>query len=342
MRLSFRIAAIAACVISLAACSLESSAPPPARSEPSRTQRGAPRVNLLVFPDDDEQELIDAIGNARQRVYMTMYLLTDARIIDALKAASDNGVDVKVLLEINPLGAGASAKTAFDKLKAGGVAIKTANPTFRLTHQKSFVIDDRVLILTANMTRSSFTRNREFAVWHSTRADVDEIARAFDADWKRDSFQPASEVLVWSPVNARERINALIENARATLNIYAASALDDQQIGLIAAAQQRGVAVRLLTSPPRASEDSDADAEDLDILQRARVSVRFLKSPIVHAKAFVADGSDTDRLAFVGSVNITTQSMNFNRELGILIADAQAIDRLSNTFQADWDKAVDR
>lgn len=332
--------------LALSACVIDPTPAPPAEPAPvtdaPAQPAGAKNVQLWVFPDDDERLLTDMIAAARQRVYMKMYLLTDARIFDALKQAHDGGVDVKVLIEINPFGGATSARTAFDKLKAAGVPVKTANPAFRLTHEKSFVIDDQAVILTANMTRSSFTRNREFAVVHEARNDVAEIVRAFNADWQREAFEPASPTLVWSPVNARERINGVITGARRTLDVYAASTLDDRQIALLAEAQQRGVTVRLMTSPPRENDSEDAAAGDLDKLQRARVQVRYLKSPIVHAKVFVADAGRSNELAFVGSVNMTTQSMDFNRELGILLADRDAITRILQTYEKDWAKATDR
>jgi cardiolipin synthase A/B len=329
---------IAAFACALSACGVERD-PFPSLVEtptPPRTLGGATGVELLVFPDDDEQLLIDRIDAASQRVYVKFYLLTDPRIFDALTRADQRGVEVRVLIEANPFGAANTASSAIDKLKRAGIDYKTANPVFRLTHEKSYVIDNTAVILTANATRSSFTRNREFGVVHALESDIEEIVRAFEADWRRDSFEPRSENLGWSPHNARERINAVITGARKTLIVYAASTSDDEQIALLGAARKRGVEVRVLTSPGRG--DGDRINEDLDNLQRAGVAVRYLSSPFVHAKVFAADGD----VAFVGSINMTTQSMDFNRELGILIADGDALARIAQVFEKDWAKAVDR
>jgi phosphatidylserine/phosphatidylglycerophosphate/cardiolipin synthase-like enzyme len=321
----------------LFACAVTTAAPP-TREPTLAPVGGANNVGLLVFPDDDESLLNDRVAAARSRVYLKIYLLTDSRVFDALSRAQANGADVRVLIEANPVGGNTAAKSAINRLDEAGIPVKTANPIFRLTHEKSFVIDNDAVIFTANMTRSSFTRNREFGVIHSTPADVDEIARAFDADWRRASFEPASPNLVWSPVNSRERINRLIESARESLIVYAASSKDDEQIALLAAARKRGVDVRVLTSPPRSGDTNDPDEPDLDTLQRARAKVRYLTSPIVHAKVFVADG----RLAFVGSVNISAQSLDFNRELGILVSDPKALARIGTTFESDWARASER
>jgi phosphatidylserine/phosphatidylglycerophosphate/cardiolipin synthase-like enzyme len=299
-------------------------------------------VDLIVLPDDGQSVVADRVAQAKNRVMMKMYLLTDAQMFEALRQAKANGADVRVMIEQRPFGGSASARAAYDKLKAAGINIKYANPAFRFTHEKSFVIDDFALILTANMTRSSVTRNREFGVVHTDPTDVAEIVSAFDADWSRDTFKPNSPNLVWSPVNARERIDSLIRSAKHTLDVYAPASQDDEQIRLLTEAAKRGVHVRFLTSPSRSEDEEESSANQLDELQRGGVDVRTIQSPYIHAKVFVADASTSDARTFVGSVNISTTSLDFNRELGLIFNDPDAIQRLQRTFQADWDRATER
>jgi phosphatidylserine/phosphatidylglycerophosphate/cardiolipin synthase-like enzyme len=300
---------------------------------------GAQNVRLFVYPDDDEQALIDKIAAARQRVLMKMYLLTDTRIIDALVAARQNGAVVQALVEEHPFGGGAAAgQAAYDKLKAAKITTRYTNPAFRFTHEKSFVIDNDAIILTANMTQAAFARNRELGIITTNPDDVAQVVAAFQADWDRTAFQSASHDLVWSPENARLRINSLINSATRLLIVYAEEAQDDEQAQLLVDAVARGVDVRFLISPPGNSDGSDGNAPDLDQMQSGGVKVRYLKNPYIHAKMFVADGV----FGFVGSQNISTSSLEFNRELGILLSDHTALERLADTFNADWDKAIDR
>ena len=296
---------------------------------------GAVGIDLHVYPDDDEQALLELISQAKERVFMKVYLLTDQQVIDAMKVALKNGADVRAMLEESPFGGAGTTKQMFQKLKSAGVDVKYANPTFRFTHEKSFVVDDQAIIMTANMTKAAFTRNREFLVITNDPADVAEVAASFKADWDREAFTPASPRLVWSPVTSRERINSVIKSATRTIEVYAEVAEDEGQIGLLVDAVKRGVAVRLVTSPPGSGE---GESEGLDALQAGGVRVRYVKSPYIHAKLVVADGA----FAFVGSVNITTTSLDFNRELGILLSDQPAIERARAAFEKDWNKGVDR
>ena len=336
MRAWVRAMAIIASIFALVAC-VEISIPEPVTPTPSPLG-GAPNVQLFVYPEDDEQALLDRIAGAKQRVFMKMYLLTDLRVIDALKEADANGADVRAMVEENPFGGGSSARQSYDRLKKAGINTKYTNPTFRFTHEKSFIIDNAGIILTANMSKSAFTRNREFGVIHTDAADVAEMAASFNADWNRTEFSPTSSNLVWSPVNSRERINGVINAATNTLTVYAEVTQDDEQVQLLVDAKKRGVDVRLIVSPSSSEEDGGGNAADLDKLQKGRVKVRYVTSPYIHAKMFVAD----DTLAFIGSENISTTSLDFNRELGILISDQIAIQRLNTAFEKDWDKGKNR
>jgi cardiolipin synthase len=60
--------------------------------------------------------------------------------------------------------------------------------------------------------------------------------------------------------------------------------------------------------------------------------VRYLVSPYMHAKLVVMDGA----VAFVGSENFSSTSLDENRELGITIGEPQALASLSHVFAQDW------
>jgi phosphatidylserine/phosphatidylglycerophosphate/cardiolipin synthase-like enzyme len=49
----------------------------------------------------------------------------------------------------------------------------------------------------------------------------------------------------------------------------------------------------------------------------------------------LADGT----LAYVGSENFSAQSLDGNRELGVLVADPTALARITSMFQLDWSTA---
>lgn len=335
MRDNVKLSGLLACLILLTAC-LTPAAPQLTNVAPAPIA-GAQNVQLLIFPADSAETVTKTIATARQRVLMTIYLLTDSDVIDALKTAHQNGAAVRILLEPHPYRGDSLAVQAYETLRQAGLSVKNANPEYRYTHQKSMVVDNTAIVLTANLTKSGLAHNREFGIITTDPADVGEITDAFEADWTRTTFTATSPHLVWSPQNSRTRLDDLLNSTTHSLLVYAEEVQDDGQVESMVKLAADGKSVHLLTSPPQ-DNAKDANAVGLDKLQRGGVRVRYLAQPYIHAKVFIVD----ETTGFVGSQNVSTMSMEFNRELGILIADKSVISRMTRTFEDDWNRAVER
>ena len=286
---------------------------------------GAENITFAVMPDDGVSVVTDRIDAAKSRLYVKVYLITDEDVLNAIASAKERGVpNIKVMVEEHPYGTNNDKAVVF--FKEHNIDWKYASPAFALTHEKSIVADDNALIMTSNMTYGAFNNNREFIVIQNNKGDVDEVARCFADDWDRTEFVPTQKNLVWSPVNSREKINSVINSAQKKLDIYAEEVNDTQQTGLLISRAKNGLSIRLLTTESSYGTDQ---------LVKGGVQVRFIQKPYIHAKAFITDYD----IAFTGSENISTSSLDKNRELGILIADKAAISRLSSTFESDWKNA---
>lgn len=308
------------------ACRVINSSPSPATSSKALSW-----LQLVTFPDAGSKPVLDLLNGAQKSVLMTMYLLSDRDVMDALKSARGRGVDVRVLLEAQPTGNVTVNQQTMKDLQAANISVKTSNPAFRFTHQKSIVVDERLaFITTANLTRASFTTNREYGIIDSNPDDVAEMIHVFEADWKRTSPTVSNANLVWSPSNARSRVLSFIDGATKTLDIQAEEIQDKQVEEAITNAVKRGVLVRVITSP--ATNANKIDQNSIERLGKANVQVRWVKTPYIHARMMVADNTR----AFIGSENFSTTSLDSNRELGILITDSKIVQPLSSTFASDW------
>lgn len=294
-------------------------------------------VALTVFPDDDVLALIERVADAEHRVWLKAYLLTDFRMIGALQSAQRRGADVRVILEDDVYGSDERIREVERLLIVAGVPVKLASSRFRLSHEKSAVIDDRAMIMTANMTLSAWTRNREFVAEVEDARLVDEVAACFVADWHREPCAHEAEALVWSPEAGRSKLVALINTARATLDVYTEVMQDREVVAALARSAAGGIRVRVLMSPETDPERPKSGAA-LDELQRSGVRVRLLARPYIHAKAMVVDGGR----AYIGSHNLSFSSLDLNRELGIVFDSADAVARLTRAFGEDWAAGVDR
>jgi phosphatidylserine/phosphatidylglycerophosphate/cardiolipin synthase-like enzyme len=309
------------------------SVPPAAATGPMPLAPGVQHVELLVEPDDGLGALTGAIRAANRSIRLTMYILTDHSVIRALEFAHAVGVDVRVILEQHPYGANSSTNLfAYNNLMAADIPVRWSSARYLLTHEKSMLIDgSTAYIMTTNFTRAAFHANREFDVIDRDRREASALDALFAADWAGRPYTPADPNLVTSPSNARAALGALIASARRSLDIYAEELQDGGMVRALAGAARHGVRVRLLLPAP-AGPDPDGPA--VAAAAAAGVAVHRLAQTqlYIHAKAIMVDSAR----AFVGSQNLSTASLDRNRELGVLLSDRRAVARLERTFATDW------
>ncbi len=286
---------------------------------------------LFVEPDDGLNPVISTINGAQTSIDLVVYLLNDQEVMGALRDARNRGVRVRVMLEQRPYGNGPGNQAAFQTLQGSGVEVRWSSPRFALTHEKSLVVDGgRALIMTANLTHSAFTRNREYGVLTADAGETTEVAGLFQSDWQRTSYIPTNPNLVVSPDNARQRLTQLVAGAREALEGESEETQDRDLAEAIATLARRGARVRYLTTEPK--PQADPNLPGMNALASGGVQVRTLAEPYMHAKMLLADG----QRAYVGSINISTASLDRNRELGILTSTQSIIARIRATFERDW------
>ncbi len=312
----------------------QSSSPSPTATVSTTSTLAGGLTSAAVFaePDDKRAQLAAALRSASKSVDLTMYLLTDRTLIHDLEYAHGKGAQVRVILERNPYGMGASSRSAnqsaYNQLTAADIPVHWAPSRFALTHEKTMIVDGTTAyILTLNFTASAFSTNREFGVIDRDAVDVQAAGAIFEADWNDRTYSATDPNLVLSPVNSRADLLALIGRAKRSIDVYAEEVQDAAVENALAAAQKRSAQVRLISN-----EGDSSNTRGLALLTGAGVQVHLLKSPYIHAKLIVVDGT----MAFVGSENISTASLDRNRELGVLLSDHSAIKRLESVFERDW------
>jgi phosphatidylserine/phosphatidylglycerophosphate/cardiolipin synthase-like enzyme len=301
---------------------------------------GVQGVQVFVEPDDGEQVITNAIRNAQKSIWLEIYILSDRNVIRTLEEASNRGLDVRVMLEPRPFGGGTSPSKTVDILAAAGIKAQFTNPSFSLTHEKGMIIDGTTAyIMTSNFSRSALGgssgssgyRNREYGIIDTNTQDVQATADIFIADWNHSTPQFYDPNLVVSPINSRNDFTTLINSAHSTLLIEAEEMNDSNIEQALANVAQHGVQVEVIL-PSASSSSGDSNSQGIVTVKQAGVQVREDPQLYMHAKIIVVDS----RVAFVGSENISTQSLDQNRELGIIVSDASVLNKLQTTFQNDW------
>ncbi|HEY9854695.1 MAG TPA: phospholipase D-like domain-containing protein [Stenomitos sp.] len=319
-------------------------------SKATALKRASGQLSVLVFPEAGPKSLIDAVRGAKKSIELETYMFTnhDASedLIQALVARAKAGVDVRVILEANPyippqVGQPLPEnpnKATTAELLAGGVKVKRSSPKFRFTHEKGMVIDgDTAYIMTLNFTNSGLSGNREYVVVDRDQSDVDELQRIFHADWEELTYVPKDPDLVVSPNNSRQKILQLIDSAKKSVVVQIEFLSDPEVAQHLGARAQAGVDVKVMGAfyEPDPVTGRDTCGDTTKLLNGVGVTnVRFSKTLKMHAKMIAVDGER----AYVGSENLTSNSLDNNREVGIILQDKTLVGTLMQTAAKDWDQ----
>ncbi len=293
---------------------------------------------LVVYstPENGAAVLLKAINSAQKSIRFKIYLFTRDDIKDALIAAAQRGVDVRAIVELNVSGGSATNVDMYNAMKNSGVKWQWASYDFRFTHEKSIIIDDQVgLIMTYNSTASGFNSNRGYGVIDRRADDIAEMIKVYEADWQKIQPDLSNARLIWSPVNARKRWVELIDSAKSTLEMEQEEWLSQEIVGHVADAAKRGVKVRVII-PPSEGQGAFDQQPYYDLLRAAGGQIKFMDDPHMVGKTTLVDG----QRALVGSENVSNNSLDNNRELGIIFDQADAIETLRRAFEKDWQAAT--
>jgi len=292
--------------------------------------------SVIIMPDDTADSITAAINNAKISIRVKMFLFSDPGLIGAIIAAKARGVKVKVML--NPTRRDGEEENELTRLtlEKAGIEVKSSNPDFGLTHEKSMVIDDTTaFIKSLNWETKNLTDTRDYAIITSHPHEVAEVIMCFEADWHRKDFNPGKDAyLIWCKGNGREKMARFIDEAKHTLFIQNERFQDLVILERLVRAACRGVKIQVMVRPPRTLKKSKLieGVGGLRIMNNVGIKIHKLKHLKLHGKMLLADGCR----AIVGSINISPGSFDDRRELAIEVNDKSIVKRLQQIAKYDW------
>jgi hypothetical protein len=314
--------AIAAVILAIAGCIAAAAVP----------ARAASDFSLVILPDQGENAIYNFVNSATSSINVTIYELKDTTLVNDLVAKEKAGMTVRVILDQAQK---SYNMAAYNALTAGGVGVVWPSTAFTYTHQKTITVNnDESYISSGNFDTTYYATSRDYGVFDTDASDVAAIVAVFNADYAHTSITPSDgDDLVWSPTDSQTHLLSLINGATASLDIQEEEFSDTAVINAIVAAENRGVKVRVVLEDP-----SDYSSE-VSKVENAGGQVTGYSSSTgfyIHAKAIIADYGTSAQKAFVGSENLTSNSLNDNRELGLITSDAGIVDGLESTFDGDF------
>ncbi|MDH6119877.1 hypothetical protein ABH930_001117 [Kitasatospora sp. GAS204A] len=291
--------------------------------------------SLVILPDQGESAIYNFVNSATKSIDVTIYELRDTTLVNDLVAKEKAGVAVRVILDSQHSSIDGAAYSA---LSAGGVGVTYSSSAYVYTHQKTITVDGaKSYISTGNFDTTYYATSRDYGVFDTDANDVSAIEKVFAADYAKTSITPGDgDDLVWSPTDSQTQLLSLINGAQHSLDVQEEEFGDTALINAIVADQQRGVTVRVV-----AENENNSYTSQLNQITAAGGKVTTYTSSTgfyVHAKAIVADYGTSTAKAFAGSENFSDNSLNHNRELGLIVSDPGVVGGLESTITADFNQ----
>jgi cardiolipin synthase len=282
---------------------------------------GAP-VKLLIQPGDGITSLVNGIDKAKKTVEIVIFRFDRVDLERVLENAVKRGVSVHALIAYTNSGGEKNLRKLEMRLLASGVTVaRTADDLVRY-HGKMMLVDRKELYLLAfNFTYLDMERCRSFGVVTRNRQLVQEAAKLFECDTKRQPYRAGCSKFLVSPLNARKQLASFIKGARKELLIYDLEITDQPMIRLLEDRVSAGVEIRVIGRMKR---------------KIAGVAVRKLTHLPLHARIIVRDRHQM----FIGSQSLRELELDTRRELGIIFRDSKVIRPVVKTFNADWGAAT--
>jgi len=291
-------------------------------------------LEILTTPNKKVLDrIVSMIEESKERVFVEVYIFTEKRILQALKDAKNRGVDVRVVLEKNVYGATSINAKTFKELQNAGISVTYDNSKlYNFVHTKLLLIDDVFLITTGNLSYASFTTNREFYVIGRDRENLRILENIFLADFAGQEISETTDTLVISPIDSRKKIETLLESAEKDIFLYAQNFGDTRIEEILANKVANGIPVTICMAD---SEKVKSNADAVTLLRSRGIDARTSKKPAIHAKSALVDGT----YGYIGSENYSTNSLDENREIGILMRVSPEFTELFHTaFRSDCPK----
>lgn len=312
---------------------------------------GPTYYQLVQYPAAGFGGFYAQIASARRSIEMEMYELDDPTAEHELAAAAARGVRVRVLLDSAYHGAEVNA-AAYGYLHTHHVQVRWA-PSGYIFHIKASVFDGETAdVSTANLTADDYPDTRDAELVDTDPVQVDAIAATLNNDWSAaPGGHPRAQTvqapgLVWSPdtdgAPAEQAMVKLINSAHTSVEFESEELSDPAVYGALAADARRHVSCQVVMT-----RDSEWERA-FSVLEAAGCAVHLRPDSdgvlYIHEKAIITDVGTRSQSLLLGSQNASWDSLHRNRELSLLVTDADggaaAITAAGRAFASDFGAAA--
>lgn len=287
-------------------------------------------INWVFFrsPGESLRKELSSFWSAKQNLDLRTYEFTQKDFKSSLKKLAENGVYIRIIVEDKKFQQFQNTLKVLSQYFSGYNSIQLKSDKqmgTQYTHAKVNLIDSGFIIQTANLTHSSFTKNREhFFQWFDTWVRIS-LHTIFEKDWigKKITMKDIHPNLVICNINCRGVIEQLLSSAKESIIIQTQYITDDA-LRTILKSKKRLPEFKLLVA--------DTDNNDELVRYFGDQYARKFKKQYNHTKMILID----HKILLLWSMNLSATSLDKNREIWILLLNTWIIKTFSDQFTQDW------
>lgn len=263
---------------------------------------------LVLDPAERKTALLGVIGGARRRLVLSLFRCDDFSILDALAAALERGCEVEAILTKRAKGGKKRLKKLWGALEEmGAVVTRYADPVVKY-HAKYLVADESTAVITTlNPTKKCFTHTWDAVLITPDPSVVKGLLTLFKADGAGvplPSRRPLGRRLIVGPERSRAEIRGLIAGAKHSIRILDHKLSDPDLVSLLRERRAEGITVTVLGKQP-------------------------MRGVTPHGKMLIVD----ETRAVLGSTALSTLSLDFRREVSVVVHEPALVKQLNMSYQ---------
>lgn len=273
---------------------------------------------LVFTPLQSTDWLCELVDKASWRVYVCTYSLNEEKLLSALFKASQRGVEVKIMFETGVAPPGARIKVDVEN---------------SLLHLKFIVIDERVLLGSANFTQNGLKNSLNDLLLVEDSLVASQFADLFESIWNGEVKRITIERdgLMVKNFHLEELLLEELSKARKTVDMAMYALTHPKVWALLKILASRKVKVRLLV------DRWFLDSSTLKDLPKSCIELRIFKDLTLHTKFFIIDG----RTVISGSANATKSGYAKNAELMMILKRKDLVKEYVEFFEKIWREGVE-
>ena len=274
---------------------------------PKESEQMAVTTRIVTSVEERRDTILSVIREAKRELSLSLFRCNDEAIFEALADATRRGVAVCALITSRAKGGQKKLRKLWDGLQATGATIASYTDPVVKYHAKYLIADEGPAIVgSCNFTKKCFTKTCDALVVTYDPAVVTGLRQLMHADREgRRAPDSVTPKLIIGPERARKQFTRLVETATKSIRLIDPKLSDPDLLALFNARRAAGLTVDVFGSK------------------------RFgdLKS---HGKIMLVD----DRVAVVGSLALAALSLDFRREVAIIVDEPDAVAEVQRLFES--------